>query len=441
MFFFILVQLWVHRKMLQRSLPAGHRGVRERLQVQILKMIVLAASDEKLTAAGYERLVFGTTNWSLKERQDAQQVERLSLSVWLCCSETERAPLKRPVCLCLQGVVTVCRMPEVAERPLWLLRAHPRELDLQPEPQFPTSSMLYTWVLVCVAGPITGGWDPFTVPKDSRRGARKGEHATATKGERRSMGRHWRTPDSEHAEKKSPQKQPQMRRLASTTLTREGNAHTDDPSGNRKWDQRLEDEEEKDTHVESQARKQDKRDTSRYKWHARSNHRSLRSQLKVVLKWLVRWMCVRTDGWPPFASLANILESGSTNQTVTKPHLWILNQALVLCSNKRKPEPLLSCVNKKLCEQAEAENVGKKPTPRRKPACFRRFQWTMAGTHPSGTLPRGRLGWLRADRCLWTIGTGWATCRGWPGWKRGAETTEASWSTGPRGRGEFVQSS
>lgn len=77
----------------------------------------------------------------------------------------------------------------------------------------------------------------------------------------------------------------------------------------------------------------------------------------------------------------------------------------------------------------------KKPTPRRKPACFRRLLWTMAGTHP-----RGRQGWLREDRCLWTRGTGWATCRGWPGWKRCAETTEASWSTGPCGRGEFTQS-
>lgn len=83
-----------------------------------------------------------------------------------------------------------------------------------------------------------------------------------------------RAPDTVHVEEAREEKQRADRdedtRQRRTPCTRElvikGNAHEEEP--NREWDERLEDEEgedeEKHTNMESEARAQDNRDTSRY---------------------------------------------------------------------------------------------------------------------------------------------------------------------------------
>lgn len=62
---------------------------------------------------------FQNLNGQFKGTAAHPELEIPPLYVYLPCTESLHALLKQPACLCLQGseVVTVWRMPEVAERP------------------------------------------------------------------------------------------------------------------------------------------------------------------------------------------------------------------------------------------------------------------------------------------------------------------------------------
>lgn len=79
----------------------------------------------------------------------------------------------------------------------------------------------------------------------SRWGACKGEHATAATGEQALHGDGTGAPESEHVDAEADTDEEACKRHA--PFTRGGNAHKEEPSGNRKWDQRLEDEEDKES--------------------------------------------------------------------------------------------------------------------------------------------------------------------------------------------------